>query len=79
MVGYILFNSLLDSFPCILHILPKHRTQYHLYVLDERIMPIIVAVQAHLIWIYHVVVIPYRQFLIAHRVKVNVILRLFIS
>ena len=54
---------------CILNLLPQYCTQYHLNVLDKGIMPVVVAVQAHLIRIYHVVVIPHRQLLIRHLVN----------
>ena len=50
--------------PCILHFLPQHCAENHLYILDEGVVTVIVAVQAHFIRINHVVIIPHRQFLI---------------
>ena len=57
--------------PCILHFLPQHSTQYHLYILDERVMAIVITVQAHLVGVYHVITIPHRQFLIRHFVNLH--------
>ena len=59
----------LYSFPRILHILPQHSTEIHLYILDEGVMPIIIAVQPQLIRINHVVIIPHRHLLITHLVQ----------
>lgn len=52
-------NSRIISYllPCILHLLSEHSTQYHLDVLQEGIMPIIIAVQSHLVWVNHIVVV----------------------
>ena len=56
----------LYSFSRILHLLPQHGTKNHLDVLDKGVMPIIVAVQTHLIRIYHVIVIPHSQLLLSY-------------
>lgn len=58
--------------PRILHILPQHGAEYHLYVLDEGVVTVVVAVQAHLVGVYHVVVIPHCYLLITHLVGVMV-------
>lgn len=50
----------------ILHFLPKHRTDYHLNVLDERIMTVIIAVLSHLIKIDNRVVYSTAIFYIGH-------------
>ena len=49
----------LNDFSSVLHLLSKHRTDYQLYVLDERIMAVIITIQAHLIRVNNVVIIPY--------------------
>ena len=69
----VLITAMLYHLPSILHSLPKHRTKNHLYILDEGVVTVIVAVQAHFIRINHVVIIPHRQFLIQH--FVNLLLR----
>jgi len=53
----------LNHLPRILHFLSKHGTEYHLYVLDKGIMAIIIAVQANLIRVNDMIIIPNSQFL----------------
>ena len=48
----------LNHLPSIFHLLPQYRTQYHLYILHKRIVPIVIAVKPHLIRIQHISVIP---------------------
>ena len=43
------FSLSLNLFSGILHLLPQHRTENHLYILDEGIVTIIIAVQPHLV------------------------------
>ena len=41
----------LNLLPSILHPSPQHRAKDHLYVLPERIIPIIITIQPHLVGI----------------------------
>lgn len=50
----------------IRHLPAQHRAQDHLNILHERIVPIIIAVQPHLVRVYHIVVVPHRHLLVAH-------------
>ena len=59
----------LDNLSRIHHLLSKDCAEDHLYILHKRVVPIVIAVQPHLIRIYHVVVIPHGQFLVAHLVN----------
>ena len=49
--------------PSILHLPPQHRAKDHLYVLPERIIPIVIAVESHLVGIDDRVVILHRYVL----------------
>ncbi len=46
-----------NHLPSILHLPPQHRAEDHLYVLPERIIPIVIAVEPHLVGIDDRVVI----------------------
>ncbi len=46
-----------NHLPRMLHLLPQHRAKDHLDILDKRIMPIVIAIQPHLIGIDDRVVI----------------------
>ena len=63
------FNGCLPSyhFPRIFHLLPEHCTKYHLDILDEGVVVVVVAVQAHLIGIDDRIIIFYRNLL--HRAE----------
>ena len=67
------YTYALYHLPSIHHFLPQHRAENHLNILHKRIVMIVVAVQSHLVWVYHVVVVPHCQFLVAH--PVNLLLR----
>jgi hypothetical protein len=48
-----------NHLPSILHLLPQYYAKNHLYVLDKRIIPIIIAIQPHLVGIDEgIVVLP---------------------
>ena len=53
----------LYSLPRILHPPPQHRAKDHLNILDERIIPIIIAIQTHLVGIDDRVVVLHRYIL----------------
>ena len=48
----------------------EYSAEYHLDVLDEGVMAVIVAVQSHLVRVYNLVIIPHRHLLITHVVNV---------
>ena len=53
----------LNYLPRIAHLPPQHRAKDHLYVFDKRIIPIIIAIQPHLVGIDDRIVILYRYLL----------------
>ena len=61
--------------PRIPHPFPQHRAEDHLNVLDEGVVVEVVEIDAHLIRIYDVVVIPHRQLLIRH--LINILRKIF--
>ena len=54
---YIDSPAYLYRFPSIFHFLSQHRAEYHLYVLAERIMLIIIPIDTYLVGVNHLVVI----------------------
>ena len=53
----------LNYLPSILHLLPQHRAEDHLYIHPEGIMPIVIAVKPHLVGIDDRVVVRHRYVL----------------
>ena len=50
---------ILYLFSRILHLLAQHRAEDHLYVLPEAVVVEVVEVEAHLVWVDNVVVVPH--------------------
>ena len=48
-----------NHLPSILHLLAQHRAKDHPNIFDKRIIPIIIAIQPHFVWIDDCVVILY--------------------
>ena len=57
-LSFSIFNSQLNHLPSIVHLLAQYRAEDHLYIFDEAIIAVVVAVEAHLIGVYHIIVVP---------------------
>ena len=56
-------NPTLYHLPRIVHLLAEDGAEDHLDVLEEGVVTVVVAVQAYLVGVNHVIVIPYCYFL----------------
>ena len=70
-----ILDLLSDHFPVEHHSFTQHRAENHLDVLDKGVVSIVITVQTYFIWIDYIVIIPQRDLLISHFVKVKVIVK----
>ena len=64
---------ILNYFIIILHLLPQYSAENHLNILNERIVPIVVTVQTHLIRIDNIIIVPYSQFLLRQAFRYSIL------
>ena len=64
----------LHFFPRKLHLKPKYCCEYHFNILPERVVAIVMTVQAHFIRIDHVIVIPHSNFLVTLHYQLSIFL-----